>query len=458
MLLQVVLAILLGAVLLVSAGLKLADRTGTAIAAATYGLTGRPARWIWLPLAALETLLAAGLLAGSSAAAWTAAAMLAAFAGAQATAVAAGRGGAPCGCFGARGQISWASAARAAALSGPAVLLALAPAAASVTVHAAGAAAALVLAAVLVVRARRASVPDGALEIAGEGPPLGAALPLGLDRRAGSIRLALFTAEGCRLCRGLEPYAERLGAVIFDEDDDAAEWARAAVPGAPFAVALSADGIVLAKGTVNTRRQIASVLAVARERAGLEPLQPDRSDAEDANSRRGFLVAAGGAAAALAVARTVGSLVQPGDADAHHFCGHIYTTDGCPHPTGLPRIDSRGLPLRARDGVPVDDLGRRINSSGEPIEEDGQPIVDTDGRPLPPATRTRVCVAAGRRFRIQVRTDGSWHRCCKGHVRKLIDCCTTSRRRINGDRALRGYCYRKRRVFCVMYYQTKVPC
>jgi hypothetical protein len=30
--------------------------------------------------------------------------------------------------------------------------------------------------------------------------------------------------------------------------------------------------------------------------------------------------------------------------------------------------------------------------------------------------------------------------------------------RINGDRALTGYCYRGRKVFCVMYFQTKVPC
>jgi len=443
-------------VLLVSAGLKLADRTGSAIAAATYGVTGRPARWIWLPLATLEALLAAGLLAGSTAAAWAAAAVLAAFAIAQATVVAAGRGGAPCGCFGARGQVSWGSAARAAGLSGAALLLALAPIAAPVAVLAVGGAAAVLLAAGLVVHARRASVPDGALEIAGEGPPLGAALALDLDPdpRAGPVRLALFSAEGCRLCRGLEPYAERLGAVTFDEQDDAAQWARAAVPGAPFAIAVSADGTVLAKGTVNTRRQLASVLAAARERGGFETSRPDLGNSGEVSSRRGFLVTAGGAAAAL----TVGSLVQPGDADAYHFCGHIYTTDGCPHPTGLPRIDKRGLPLRARDGVPVDDLGRRINASGAAIEDDGQPIVDADGRPLPPATRTRVCVAAGRRFDVQVRTDGSWHRCCNGHVRKLIDCCTTSKRRINGDRALRGYCYRKRRVFCVMYYQTSVPC
>jgi hypothetical protein len=43
-------------------------------------------------------------------------------------------------------------------------------------------------------------------------------------------------------------------------------------------------------------------------------------------------------------------------------------------------------------------------------------------------------------------------------VRKLIDCCSYSRTRINGDRSLTGYCYRGRRVFCVLYYDTKVPC
>ena len=55
-------------------------------------------------------------------------------------------------------------------------------------------------------------------------------------------------------------------------------------------------------------------------------------------------------------------------------------------------------------------------------------------------------------------TDGAWYRCCGGHVRKLVDCCTTGRRRINGDRALTGYCYAGRKVFCVMYFDTKVKC
>ena len=43
-------------------------------------------------------------------------------------------------------------------------------------------------------------------------------------------------------------------------------------------------------------------------------------------------------------------------------------------------------------------------------------------------------------------------------MRKLVDCCSHSTRRINGDASLTGYCYKGRRVFCVMYYDTKVKC
>jgi hypothetical protein len=288
------------------------------------------------------------------------------------------------------------------------------------------------------------------------------------------VRLALFTAPGCRLCRALVPQARRAGASVFDEVADAAAWASAAVPGAPYAVALGADGAVLAKGTVNTRAQLASVFTTAQA--------PDHGEAHDRrapahpapavtaittittephparSSRRGFLATASAAVAVLTAGRLAGSLVAPGDAEAFHFCGHIYTTDGCPHPTGLPRIDRHGHPLRAKDGRPVDDLGRLVDANGAPIDEAGAPLLDPDGRLQPPARRRRVCTAAGKRYRIDVHTDGAWYRCCDGHVRKLIDCCTTSQRRINGDRGLRGYCYAKRRVFCVMYFQTNVRC
>ena len=289
--------------------------------------------------------------------------------------------------------------------------------------------------------------PAGALDVAGEGPPLGTSLDLG-----DGARLALFTSAGCRLCRSLVPRAERLGAKIIDEAAGAAQWSAANVPGAPFAVALAADGTVLAKGTVNTRAQLDSVAGAAQARARAGAEHPRRS------SRRGFLQTASAAVAVLTAGRLAGALVAPGDAEAFHFCGHIYTTDGCPHPTGLPRIDRHGYALRAKDGKPVDDLGRLVDANGAPIDEAGLPLLDPDGRPQPPARRRRVCTAVGKRYRIEVRTDGSWYRCCDGHVRKLIDCCTTSQRRINGDRALKGYCYAHRRVFCVMYFQTNVPC
>ena len=176
------------------------------------------------------------------------------------------------------------------------------------------------------------------------------------------------------------------------------------------------------------------------------------------SSRRGFLARVGAAVLAAAGARTAGALVAPGEADAFHFCGHTYTTDSCPHPTGLPRIDARGFPLRARDGRPVDDLGRLIDGAGRPVGDDGRLLTDADGRPLERATRTRVCAAVGQRFGFGTQIDGAWFRCCGGHVRKLVDCCSYSRVRINGDASLTGYCYAGRRVFCVMYYDTKVPC
>jgi hypothetical protein len=176
-------------------------------------------------------------------------------------------------------------------------------------------------------------------------------------------------------------------------------------------------------------------------------------------SRRGFLARTSRLLALFAGGGAVTALVKPGEADAFHFCGHIYTTDSCVHPTGLPRIDAHGFPLRARDGHPVDDLGQPVNAAGEPVDAAGRPLLDPDGLPLPPAPRTRVCqdrVTA--RIARPARIDGGWYRCCGGRIRKLVDCCAYTPRRINGDAALTGYCYSGRRVYCVMYYDTKVPC
>ncbi len=84
---------------------------------------------------------------------------------------------------------------------------------------------------------------------------------------------------------------------------------------------------------------------------------------------------------------------------------------------------------------------------------------DADGRPLPPRPRSKLCEdLVSERFGFRTVVDGGWYRCCGGKVRKLTDCCAHRGRRINGDAALTGYCYSGRKVFCVMYYDTKVPC
>ena len=176
-------------------------------------------------------------------------------------------------------------------------------------------------------------------------------------------------------------------------------------------------------------------------------------------SRRGLLARAGRALLLAAGGSVLAAALRPDDADAFHFCGHIYTTDSCPHPTGLPRVDARGFPLRAKDGRPVDNLGRPIDRLGRPVDERGRLLTDPDGRPLPPAPRSRVCQdAVPARFGIRVSVDGAWYRCCGGRVRKLVDCCSRTVRRVNRDAALTGYCYEGRRVFCVMYYDTDVAC
>jgi len=454
-------------VLLAAAVLKAADRTATAVALSAHGVPGRLTAPLWGAAVAAEAGLAAALAAGLPWAPTATAALLAGFAVLQAVALARGGSGAPCGCFGARGRLSRGSLGRTALLAAAcAALPALgAPDAPPLALTAAVAAGAVVLA-----LGRRTPAPAVALELDGEGPALGARSPVALPGHG--IRLALFTAPGCRLCRRVGTAAELLAAHgvpvrRFDERAEAAAWAAAAVPGAPYALAVGPDGTVLAKGTVNDGGQLESVLAAAEARwattpgAQSEPIEGATDAAGPAlagSSRRGFLARAGGLAAALTGAGALGAMVRPGDAQAYHFCGHIYTTDGCPHPTGLPRIDRDGFPLRAEDGRPVDDLGRVVDGRGRPLGEDGVVLADPEGRPLPLAPRTRVCAATARDYAITTQIDGAWYRCCDGRVRKLIDCCSDSRRRINGDAALRGYCYKDRKVFCVMYFQTTVPC
>jgi hypothetical protein len=109
------------------------------------------------------------------------------------------------------------------------------------------------------------------------------------------------------------------------------------------------------------------------------------------SSRRGFLEWAGMAVIGLAGVGGAARAVLPDESDAYtNFCGHTYTTGNCPHPTGLPRVDRNGLPLRARDGHPVDDLGRPIDAAGYPLDHRGRPLLEPDGEPGGGAGRRQV--------------------------------------------------------------------
>jgi hypothetical protein len=281
---------LLALVLLAAAALKLRDRERSADALATYGLGPARVRTAALAvIAAAELAVAVALIAGANWAAPVACGLFGSFALASAGALAAGRGGRPCACFGALSRLGPATALQ----SLLAAVLALAVAsgwlAASPSGYARGLtvavtaslAVAAVLAAVVVALAREVGVlrlslaGRGALEIPEEGPRVGAPQPWAGEfvvRPGTLLGLAIFSSEGCPMCRQLEPAVAYVAADpllsvrVFDEVADAATWASAGVPGSPYAVALDAAGVALAKGTFNSLVQLESIVATARTR------------------------------------------------------------------------------------------------------------------------------------------------------------------------------------------------
>ena len=284
-----VVACLAGAlVLLVAAGLKFAGGEASRAALATYGLRGEAAARAWAALIAVETALAVGVGAGVDGAAWAAAAVMTLFAVAQAAALVNGRGGAPCACFGVRGSLSTATLGRSVLLAAGFAVLPLLPRHDLSTDAWLGiglGAALLGLAALTVVvlalarevgTLRMALVPQGALEIPHEGPEVGGRTALGESFEAldGRLGLAVFTSEGCGMCRALAPSIAAIGRdpfvvlSTFDEARDAGAWGAADVPGSPYAVVVDDAGTVLAKGTFNSAAQLESVLAAAERRRG----------------------------------------------------------------------------------------------------------------------------------------------------------------------------------------------
>ena len=159
-------------------------------------------------------------------------------------------------------------------------------------------------------------------------------------------------------------------------------------------------------------------------------------------SRRSFLGRIGGSLVAMAGGSFVVAALDPERAEAYHICGHIFTTGSCPHPF-FPntRIDRYGFPVHPTHGYPVDDEGRIYTSRSQ--------------------TRRKICeghVAERYPYTKPVVLEGTWDRCCGGRIRRVVDCCSRSRTRINGDASLVGYCHGGRRVFCITYIETEIRC
>jgi uncharacterized membrane protein YphA (DoxX/SURF4 family) len=291
---EIIFRVVLAGVLAVAALSKLASPSASRSAMASFGFAEGPLRSLaWATLIALELGLAAGVALGSAAAAYGAAALMLLLAAVMAGALLRGQAGAPCACFGARSRVSRLGVGRNLLLAGAFAAL---PSLSSVELSTDGwlavglslalAACAGMTVAVLalarevgMLRLRLGST--GALEVAGEGPALGTPAPELLARiplERARTALAVFTSEGCQMCRNLAPAVESLArepevAVgVFEEVADSGLWRALGIPGSPFAVALDPEGTVLAKGTFNNLAQLESVIATAelRRSEGIE--------------------------------------------------------------------------------------------------------------------------------------------------------------------------------------------
>jgi hypothetical protein len=160
------------------------------------------------------------------------------------------------------------------------------------------------------------------------------------------------------------------------------------------------------------------------------------------NSRRSFVGKVGKGFVAFVGGPFVAVALSPDRAEAHHLCGHIFTTGSCPHPfTPKTRIDKYGYPVHPKHGYPVDDRGDLYTSRSQ--------------------SRRKVCQAVVPEhypFTGEPTFGGGWSRCCGGRIRRLQDCCSYSSTRINGDASVTGYCHHGRKVFCIMYRDTNRAC
>ena len=313
------------------------------------------------------------------------------------------------------------------------------------------------------------------------GPPLGATAPAlaGLDAqrpRAGGLRArpAAGCAPSCEpALRALERDGLRVHAVAEDEQPDV--FRRYRVPGTPY-VAYLEDGVVAAKGLVNTLEQIEE-LDRDRTRARACRGLSGRSSAARGRCRGGWRRAPRGArswpavgAAVLgplglrAAARGRGRAASAAPtASAAAGTASAATTSPparAPAPTSC-RASTRAA---SRCGPPT---GGRSTTSAALIDALGRPV-DRRGRA---AARPRRQPAAARPAHPHVRGLGARAlRRRRGHPGRLVPLLRRPDPQAHRLLLHQPHAHQRRRrrcaatagpgrrVFCVMYYDTGVPC
>ena len=119
------------------------------------------------------------------------------------------------------------------------------------------------------------------------------------------------------------------------------------------------------EGTVNNLEQVEGLVArrstdaLGGDGGELTTMERAQRALAQRTSRRGFLGRVGRGVVALAGGSLVATALAPDRAEAHHICGHTFTTGSCPHPFApRSRTDRFGFPVHPTLGYPVDDRGK----------------------------------------------------------------------------------------------------
>lgn len=278
--------IVVGLLLLWAAASKLRRREDLPDWLAAYGLPARYARQTAWAVTAAEAVVGFLLLFGIALplSAYAAVALGVVFVAALAQARLRGVERLRCGCFGAQEGRTTHLLLRAGGFTGLALVAALGleldVSASSDTVVAAAlvllSSAVVVLTLLVLALYRQVGVltmrigPRVPFELAEEGPELGRPAPALDGLRGRSSEVVFFFSSTCRLCRqlsaGVAALARQgLAVRVVEEEVDGDAFKRWNVPGTPFVVHL-VDGVVAAKGTVNTLEELELLLDTGRAR------------------------------------------------------------------------------------------------------------------------------------------------------------------------------------------------